>query len=204
MRKLTVMIALLAFAGCGTTTTSTSKGFQPIPSKEVDNAFKETPTTTTTTVAPRTVPAAAPTTLAPTTLPPTTIPSEDVFLYFLTADNKFKEVRKRRPLPILPIEVVNDLLKPLDPAQRTLVKNGLIQDVRVGKIATVVLNPSYTTITDDVEKLQLIGQVTLTLTRLRSISHVEYTLDGQIIEVPTLKGFLSDVGQIDYAEGVTK
>jgi Sporulation and spore germination len=203
MRKLTVMIALLAFAGCGTTSTSAPKGFQPIPSKEVDNAFKETPTTTTTIAPPRSVPTSAPTTLAPTTLPPTTIPSEDVFLYFLTADNKFKEARKRRPLPILPIEVVNDLLKPLDPAQKTLVRNGLIQDVRVGKITTVVLNPSYIAI-DEVEKLQLIGQVTLTLTKLRSISVVEYTVDGQVIEVPTSKGPLSDVGHVDYAEGVTK
>jgi Sporulation and spore germination len=204
MRRLVVMMALLAFAGCGTTTTSTSKGFQPIPSKEVDNAFKETPTTTTTVAPARPVATAPTTTVAPTTLPPTTtIPSEDVFLYFVTADGKFKEVQKRRPLPILPIEVVNELLKPPDATQKTYVKNGLVQEVRVGKITTVVLNPSYIAI-DDVEKLQFIGQVTLTLTKLRSLSQVEYTVDGQVIEVPTPKGLLVDVGQIDYAEGVTK
>jgi hypothetical protein len=65
------------------------------------------------------------------------------------------------------------------------------------------LNPSYNTL-EEVDRLQLIGQVTLTLTNLRSISQVEYTLDGQSIEVPTLKGLLTDVGQVDYAEGVTK
>ncbi len=78
-------VALLAFAGCGTTTTSDSKGFQPIASKEVDVAFRETPTTTTTVAPPDRLQQRSPTTLPPTTLPPTTVPSEDVFLYFITA-----------------------------------------------------------------------------------------------------------------------
>jgi hypothetical protein len=201
MRRLITVAALLVFVGCGTTTTT--KGFQPIDNKAVDAAFLETPTTTTTIAPVKPVSTLPTTTLPPTTLPPTTIPSENIFLYFITADSKFKEVRRQRPLPILPIEVVNELLKPPDTAQKTYVKNGLIQEVRVSKITTVVLNPSYAAL-DDVEKLQIIGQVTLTLTAMRSISLLQYTVDGQVIEVPTLKGFLSDVGQVDYAEGVTK
>lgn len=200
MRRLATATALLVFMGCGTTTTT--KGFQPIDNKAVDAAFLETPTTTTTIAPPRPAPTTVPTTLPPTTLPPTTIPSEDVFLYF-TADGKLKQVRKRRPLPIVPLEVVSDLFKPTDPTLKTSVTNGLVQSVKMGKITTVALNPSYSTAAEP-DKLLLIGQITLTLTMLRGIAQVQYTIDGAAIDVPTYTVLMPIVGQDDYAVGVVK
>jgi spore germination protein GerM len=200
MRRLAVSTVLLVFMGCGTTTST--KGFQPIDNKAVEAAFKETPTTTT--IPPvRPVTTQSTTTLPPTTLPPTTIPSEDVFLYFTTAGGKFKPVRKRRPQPIVPLEVVSDLFKPTDPTLSTSVTNGLVQGVKQGKVTTVALNPSYSAVPEP-NKLQLIGQITLTLTMLRGISQVEFTIDGEVIDVPTYTGLLPVVGEADYDVGVVK
>jgi Sporulation and spore germination len=201
MRRLAVTTVLLVFMGCGTDTTA--KGIQPIDNRAVDAAFLETPTTTTTVAPPRPPSTLPPTTLAPTTLAPTTVPSEDVFLYFITPDSKLKQVRKRRPVPIVPLEVIGDLFKPTDPTLKSFVTNGMVQSVTVGKVTTVVLNPSYSAV-GDADKPLLIGQITLTLTWLRSISQVQYTIDGQVVEVPTAAGPMSVVGQVDYADGVAK
>jgi Sporulation and spore germination len=201
MRRLATATALLVFMGCGTTTTT--KGFQPIDNKAINAAFLETPTTTTTIAPPRPAPTTVPTTLPPTTLPPTTIPSEDAFLYFVTAEGKLKQVRKRRPLPIVPLEVVSDLFKPTDPTLKTSVTNGLVQSVKMGKITTVALNPSYGTVAEP-DKLLLIGQITLTLTMLRGISQVQYMIEGGAIDVPTYTVLMPIVGQDDYAVGVVK
>ncbi len=202
MRRFVIMIALLAFAGCGTTTTSTGKGFQPIPSKEVDVAFRETPTTTTTVAPPRPVTTLPTTTLPPTTLPPTTVPSEDAFLYFITGDGKLKQVRRARPVPILPLEVTNDLAKP-EPGLKTNVSASMVQKVEVNKVTTVTLNPAYRQLAD-VEKVLLIAQLTWTLTRLRGISAVQFAIDGEVIEVPADTGLMSVVGQADYPDRVVK
>ena len=202
MRRFTVIIALLVFAGCGTTTTIGGKGFQPIPSKEVDVAFRETPTTTTTVAPPRPVPTLPTTTLPTTTLPPTTIPSEDVFLYFTTTDGKLKQVRRQRPVPILPLEVTNDLAKP-EPGLKTFVSASMVQKVDVNKVTTVTLNPAYRQMAD-VEKVLLIAQLTWTLTRLRGISAVQFSIDGEVIEVPADTGLMTVVGQADYPDRVVK
>jgi hypothetical protein len=201
VRRLGVTTVLLVFMGCGTTTST--KGFQPIDNKAIDAAFLETPTTTTTVPPPRPPSTVPTTTLPPTTLPPTTIPSEDVFLYFITADGKLKQVSKRRPVPIVPLEVISDLFKPADPTLKTFVTNGLVQSVTRGKVTTVVLNPSYNAAAEP-DKPLLIAQVTLTLTWLRGISQVQYTIDGQAIDVPTSAGPMSVVGQVDYADSVAK
>jgi hypothetical protein len=201
MRRFTVTVALLVFAGCGTATTSASKGFQPIPSKEVDVAFRETPTTTTT-IAPRPAPTTVPTTLPPTTLPPTTVPSEDVFVYFTTPEGKLKEFRKRRPVPILPLEITNDLVKP-ETGLKTFVTASMVQKVEVNKVTTVTLNPAYRQLAD-VEKVLLIAQLTWTLTRLRSISAVQFSIDGEVVEVPADTGLQTVVGQADYPDRVVK
>lgn len=201
MRRFTVVIALLVFAGCGATTTNGSKGFQPIPGKEVDVAFRETPTTTTTVAPPRPAPTTVPTTLPPTTLPPTTIPSEDAFLYFITGD-KLKQVRRQRPVPILPLEVTNDLGKP-EVGLKTLVSAGMVQKVEVNKVTTVTLNPAYRQLAD-VEKVLLTAQLTWTLTRLRGISAVQFSIDGEVIEVPADTGLMTVVGQADYPDRVVK
>jgi hypothetical protein len=202
VRRLAVITALLVFAGCGTTTTNTSKGFQPIPSKEVDAAFLETPTTTTTIAPPRSVPTTAPTTLPPTTLPPTTVPSEDAFLYFITSDAKLKQVRRRRSVPILPLEVTADLAKP-EPGLQTNVSASMVQKVEVSKVTTVTLNPAYRQLADP-EKVLLIAQLTWTLTHLRGISAVQFLIDGELIEVPADTGPMTVVGQADYPDRVVK
>jgi Sporulation and spore germination len=200
MRRLATATALLVFMGCGTTTTT--KGFQPIDNKAVDAAFLETPTTTTTIAPPKPAPTTVPTTLPPTTLPPTTVPSEDAFLYFVTTDGKLKQVRRQRPVPILPLEITADLAKP-EPGLKTLVTASTVQKVDVNKVTTVTLNPAYRQLTD-VEKLLLTAQLTWTLTRLRSISAVQFSIDGELIEVPTDTGLMTVVGQADYPDRVVK
>ena len=200
MRRLATATALLVFMGCGTTTTT--KGFQPIDNKAVDAAFLETPTTTTTIAPPRPAPTTVPTTLPPTTLPPTTVPSEDAFLYFITGDGKLKQVRQRRPVPILPLEVTSDLAKP-EPGLKTLVSASMVQKVEVNKVTTVTLNPAYRQLTD-VEKLLLTAQLTWTLTRLRGIAAVQFAIDGEVIEVPADTGLMTVVGQADYPDRVVK
>jgi Sporulation and spore germination len=200
MRRLAIATALLVFMGCGTTTTT--KGFQPIDNKAVDAAFLETPTTTTTIAPPKPAPTTAPTTLPPTTLPPTTIPSEDAFLYFVTAEGKLKPVRRQRPVPILPLEITADLAKP-EPGLKTLVSASTVQKVEVNKVTTVTLNPAYRQLTD-VDKVLLIAQLTWTLTRLRSIGAVQFSIDGEVIEVPADTGLMTVVGQADYPDRVVK
>jgi Sporulation and spore germination len=200
MRRLAAATALLLFMGCGTTTTT--KGFQPIDNKAVDAAFRETPTTTTTVAPPRPAPTTVPTTLPPTTLPPTTVPSEDTFLYFVTAEGKLKQVRRQRPVPILPLEVTSDLAKP-EAGLKTFVTASMVQKVEVNKVTSVTLNPAYRQLSD-VEKLLLTAQLTWTLTRLRSISAVQFLIDGETIEVPADTGIMTVVGQADYPDRVVK
>jgi Sporulation and spore germination len=200
MRRLATATALLVFMGCGTTTTT--KGFQPIDNKAVNAAFLETPTTTTTIPPPRSAQTTVPTTLPPTTLPPTTVPSEDAFLYFVTAEGKLKPVRRQRPVPILPLEVTSDLAKP-EPGLKTLVSASMVQKVEVNKVTTVTLNPAYRQLTD-VDKVLLIAQLTWTLTRLRSLSAVQFSIDGELIEVPADTGLMTVVGQTDYPDRVVK
>jgi Sporulation and spore germination len=200
MRRLATTAALLVFMGCGTNTTT--KGFQPIDNKAVDAAFLETPTTTTTVAPPRPVPTLPTTTLPPTTLPPTTVPSEDVFLYFITGDGRLKEVRRRRPVPILPLEVTIELGKP-EAGLSTLVAASTVQKIDVNKVTTVTLNPAYRQLAD-AQKVLLTAQLTWTLTRLRGISAVEFSIDGEIIEVPADTGIMTVVGQADYPDRVVK
>jgi Sporulation and spore germination len=200
MRRLAIATALLVFVGCGTTTTT--NGFQPIDNKAVDAAFLETPTTTTTIPSPRPASTTVPTTLPPTTLPPTTVPSEDAFLYFVTAEGKLKPVRRRRPEPILPLEVTSDLAKP-EAGLKTLVTASMVQKVEVNKVTTVTLNPAYRQLTD-VEKLLLTAQLTWTLTRLGGIGAVQFSIDGELIEVPADTGLMTVVGQADYPDRVVK
>jgi Sporulation and spore germination len=200
MRRLAIAAALLVFMGCGTTTTT--KGFQPIDNKAVNAAFLETPTTTTTIPPPRLAPTTVPTTLPPTTLPPTTIPSEDVFLYFTTEGGKLKPVRRQRPVPVLPLEVTNDLAKP-EAGLKTVVTASMVQKVEVNKVTTVTLNPAYRQLAD-VEKVLLTAQLTWTLTRLRSISALQFSIDGEVIEVPADTGLQTVVGQADYPDRVVK
>ena len=200
MRRLATATALLVFMGCGTTTTT--KGFQPIDNKAVDAAFLETPTTTTTIAPPRPAPTTVPTTLPPTTLPPTTVPSEDTFLYFVTAEDKLKPVRRQRPVPILPLEVTSDLAK-AEPGLKTLVSASMVQKVEVNKVTTVTLNPAYRQLPEG-DKVLLIAQLTWTLTRLRSISAVQFLIDGEVIEVPADTGMMTVVGQADYPDRVVR
>jgi hypothetical protein len=200
MRRLAAATALLLFMGCGTTTTT--KGFQPIDNKAVDAAFRETPTTTTTIPPPRPAPTTVPTTLPPTTLPPTTVPSEDTFLYFVTAEGKLKQVRRQRPVPILPLEVTTDLAKP-EAGLKTLVSASTVQKVEVNKVTTVTLNPAYRQLTDE-EKVLLTAQLTWTLTRLRGIAALQFSIDGELIEVPADTGLMTVVGQADYPDRVVK
>jgi hypothetical protein len=200
VRRLATTAALLVFIGCGTNTTTSR--FQPIDNKAVDAAFLETPTTTTTVAPPRPAATLPTTTLPPTTLPPTTVPSEDAFLYFITADGKLKQVARRRPVPILPLEVTNDLAKP-EPGLQTLVSAGMVQKVEVNKITTVTLNPAYRQLAD-AQKVLLTAQLTWTLTRLRGLSAVQFSIDGEVIEVPADTGIMTVVGQADYLDRVVK
>jgi hypothetical protein len=200
MRRLATVTALLVFVGCGTTTTT--KGFQPIDNKAVDAAFLETPTTTTTVAPPKPAPTTVPTTLPPTTLPPTTVPSQDALLYFVTAEGKLRPVRRRRPEPILPLEVTTDLAKP-EAGLKTFVTASMVQKVDVNKVTTVTLNPAYRQLTD-VEKLLLTAQLTWTLTRLGGIGAVQFSIDGELIEVPADTGIMTVVGQADYPDRVVK
>jgi Sporulation and spore germination len=200
MRRLATLAVLLVFVGCGTTTTT--KGFQPIDNKTVEAAFLETPTTTTTVAPPGPVSTLPPTTLPPTTLPPTTIPSEDVFLYFGTPEGKLKKVRRQRPVPVLALEVIADLTKP-ESGLKTWVATSTVQKVEINKVTTVTLIPAYRQLADP-EKVLLTAQLTWTLTSLRSISALQFSIDGEVIEVPADTGIMTVVGQADYPDRVVK
>ena len=203
MNRRAIVVVSLLLTGCGSATSTTTKGFQVLPDKEVEIAFKETPTTTTTIAPPRPAPTTIPTTVPATTTTPSTIPPEDVYLYFVTADGRLKLVRKQRPKPVVPLEVTNDLAKPTDASLKTLVTAGMVQKVEVNKTTTVTLNPAFRPLAD-VEKLLLIAQLTWTLTQLRGISQVQFVVDGEVIEVPADTGFAMVVGQSDYPDRVVK
>jgi Sporulation and spore germination len=105
-------------------------------------------------------------------------------------------------VPILPLEITADLAKP-EPGLKTFVSASTVQKVEVNKVTTVTLNPTYRQLSD-VEKLLLTAQLTWTLTRLRSISAVQFSIDGEVIEVPADTGLMTVVGQADYPDRVVK
>ena len=198
-----LVMTVLILTGCGRTAQQSS--FQPISNDEVKTAFLETPTTTTTTttVASRPAVPTAPTTIATTTTPPSTIATEEVSLFFIVADGSLHRVRTRRATPVVPTDVLRDLLRPTDSALKTLVTADLVQSLTLGKVVAVAVNPTFSA-RPLTEQLLIAAQITLTLTDLRGISSVQFTIDGEVIDVPSDVGVTSPVGQADFASHVGK
>lgn len=209
--RVATVIAIALLAGCG----SSPDRFHPIDQGAVAIKFQDPVTTTTSTTLPRpstttsaaTTTAATPTTPLPTTTPPTTVPSEDVFLYFVTADNvHLRVVKQRRALPIMPIDVLKDLqtaAKP-DPALHSLIAPGLVTDVKVDRAAEVTLAADFEARTPEEQKL-IGAQLTLTLTQLRGISLVRFVVDGEAVFIPMDSDRVDQYrGQSDYSALVVK
>jgi spore germination protein GerM len=199
------IVLVAALAGCGTAISQDS--FRPIDKNDVREQFREVTTTTTTAkvlIPPPSSSSTSSTTAVTTTVPvPSTIYTEDVFLYFVTADGlHLRKVRERRAVPIDPKDVLNDLLKPpADPGLKTQMTPGAVLGVTVGKTTQVALAP---TVTDHFSTDQnfLAAQITLTLTALRGISQVEFTMDGVVVAVPVPNidpGTATLVGESDYS-----
>lgn len=202
------IVLVAGLVGCGTAISQDS--FRPIDKNDVREQFREVTTTTTTAkalVPPSSTSTTSSTTAVTTTVPvPSTVYTEDVFLYFVTADGlHLRKVRERRALPIDPKDVLNDLLKvPADPGLKTQMTAGAVLSVTVGKTTQVALAP---TVADHFSTDQnfLAAQITLTLIELRGISQVEFTMDDLRVAVPVPNiepGTATLVGKSDYASVV--
>jgi Sporulation and spore germination len=181
----------LLLAACGTSTGSDR--FQQIEKADVAAAFKEVATTTTTTTPPRPSSSTTTTTVAPTTLPPTTaatttVPSENVVVYFVTADGRLKAVTQRRPLPVQPLDAITELQTPPAANLRTYIAAGLVVSINQTlydgvPYAAVHLQPSFLERPKN-EQVLIAAQLTLTLTQLRGIALAGIVVNGDLLQMP--------------------
>lgn len=210
-RRGALVAASLLLAGCG----NSPDRFHPIDQGAVAIKFQDPVTTTTSTTLPgpsTTAPIAttstvALTTVAATTTPPTTAPAEDVFLYFVAADNAHvRVVKERRTVPVQAGDVLKDLQTAPkgDTTLKTLITPGLVTDIKVDRSAEVTLAPDFAARTPEEQKL-IGAQLTLTLTSLRGISLVRFLVDDEPVMVP-MDSERVDLfrGQSDYSALVVK
>jgi spore germination protein GerM len=181
----------LLLGACGTS--SGSDRFQQIEKADVAAAFKEIATTTTTTTPPKPSSPTTTTTVAPTTLPATTavlttIPSENIVVYFVTADGRPKAVTQRRPVPVQPMDAIAELQTPPAANLRTYLGPGLV--VRIDQTsldgvpyAAVHLQPGFLDRPKN-EQVLIAAQLTLTLTQLRGIALVGLVINGDLLQMP--------------------
>ncbi len=210
-KRTAALVVSLLLAGCG----SSPDHFHAIDQGAVAIKFQDPVTTTTSTTLPRpstTASATTTTTVVPptvlvTTTPPTTAPSEDVFLYFVAADNAHvRIVKERRSVPVVPADVLRDLqtAPKTDTTLKTLITPGLVTDIKVDRSADVFLAADFATRTPEEQKL-IGAQLTLTLTQLRGVALVRFLVDDEPVVVP-MESDRVDLfrGQSDYSALVVK
>ncbi len=164
-----------------------------------------TTTPTATTVPPTASAPAGSMSTAPTT---TTIPTELVELYFVAGD-VLEPVSQQLTQGAGPSRVI-EVLESGPPSGdagvglTTVLPAGLtrlVLDPGTG-VATVDLVGELFESIEAVDQRKAIAQIVLTLTRLRGIGQVRFTLDGEDLPVPKLGNVLSDPGEpvarIDY------
>jgi spore germination protein GerM len=177
-RTTALLLSIAVVSGCGSLSNDT---YRVIDGNQVEKAFAETTTTrapifkTTSTTSPP----------APVTTTTTTIPSETVVLYFVTADNKLRAVKRQRPVGYSREAVVNDLRSGPGATEgaglRTLVPEATITKVDFATVPpTVELTPLVLAVPID-QRALIVGQIAATLTRLPGVGQVRF-------EVPSIDG----------------
>ncbi len=164
------------------------------PRRKCRSGLAETSTTTTTTTT--TLPQAPETTTAPSTTTP--IRLDPVEIYFLTRGRLQPVVRE---LPTgFSADQVADILEegpPPDLALDTLVEDGLIVSSSESRgVLTVELDAETFAEIPSTQQTEAIAQIVLTMvSSLRRVGLVNFTIDGEPIEVKTGDSLLSEVGE---------
>jgi Sporulation and spore germination len=177
-RSAAVLLALTIASGCSSLSNDT---YSAIDDGQVQKAFAET----TTTRAPIFKTTSTTTPPAPTTTTTTTIPTEAVVLYFVTADNKLRAVKRQRPLGYSREGIVNDLRTGPGAAEgaglRTVVPEATITKVDFATVPPTV-ELTILVLAAPIDQQALIaGQIAATLTRLPGVGQVRFV-------VPSLPG----------------
>lgn len=186
---LAMTLAMGAVA-CGV---PTEDGFQPVASRDIPFGLQDTTTTTTTTT---TIPPSTTSTTQPvSTTSSTTIPAELVNLYFVLGST-IQPVTRELPRPVTNVQVLEQLQEgPSRSEQRDGIRSSLPAELIgaltvAGGTATIDLSPELFELTGTEQQL-VFAQLVLTLTDLRGIGRVAFTVEGQPIDVQLADGTLA-------------
>ncbi|MCU1364667.1 MAG: hypothetical protein JWL72_1964 [Ilumatobacteraceae bacterium] len=206
-RVATLLAALVLLAvACGA---PKSGGFSAIPLGNLPDgltATTSTTTTTTTTTLPTTTSStieliATTTTVEP--IPTTTNPTEQVTLYFV-ADSGTQLVSAPRPVLSPPevLRVLGELKAGPDPGTGGGLRTAIPSNATLTKsdfrgVLTIDLNPDFfTSMPSPADERLAVAQIVLTLTGMRGISQVRFTMNDEPITVPLGTGEPSTLGQV--------
>jgi len=208
-RILAIMLALAVIAvACGA---PKSGNFSAIPLGNLPDGLtattSTTSTTTTTSVPETTSTVESVVTTTALAAPTTTNPTEAVTLYFV-ADAGTQLVPTRRFLasPAQPYPVLNALkegpVPVVDSGLRTAIPPGAVFQKRDYRgVFTVDLSPTFfTSMADPADEQLAVAQIVLTLTGLRGISQVRFTINDEPINVLLGDGQPSALGQVLVAD----
>jgi hypothetical protein len=192
---------LVAVASCGM---PEDRAFEPVAGDDIPYGLLETTTSTstTTTSTTSTTILRPTTTLAPTTT--TTDPVEQVSVYFVLG-SRLTPVARMLPKPVTPTEAMIELQ--LGPTRedrpigvRSSVQPDMIGEVQVqGGTAFVNLAGTFLNLSQP-EQILAFGQIVGTLTDLRGIGRVAFTIDGRPVDAQRGDGSLApeSVSRDDY------
>ncbi len=135
------------------------------------------------------------------------MPSEEVVVYFVTADGRLQPQPIRRPIPVDPLAALNEMQSTRGQAGlRTFISPGLILKLTAERLDSaayvgVHLDPSFLG-REPLDRLAAAAQITMTLTGLRGIGNIGLVVDNELIEslVPGLTlGSAPLVSHADYS-----
>lgn len=190
---------VIVAASCGVQTGSGS--FERIDDEDVPNRLADPTTTSTTTTSTTTIPIDPP---APTTEPPDTADAQfdPVKIFFVLGDRLTSQpVRVPASSTVSElIDVVTLLLEsgPTGESARLFdnrVAPGLLDDFSLeGGVLTVDLDKStFEQVRSTREQREAIAQIVLTfLSSLTGVGNVQFTMDGDVLTVPTGSGISTD------------
>lgn len=208
-RRMVLVLAALAAltvaaAACGA---PKSSGFSPIALGNIPDGL--TGTTTTTTTPPTTSTIELIETTTTIEQPTTTTPNAAVTLYFITGQQlaSQQQYTSSSPEALVVLGLLGD--GPENPVggQRTAIpKDSTFRISDFRGVLTVELPPDFfdrVGASDPGDERLAVGQIVLTLTNLRGVSQVRFTVNNEPIGVPMGNGETSDSGGVlvkeDYA-----
>lgn len=186
-------------SACGVPTGDAS--FEEIPTEEIPFDLDATSTSTSTSTTSTTIPLVPVTTNFDTT---TTVPVEEVFIYFLSR-SRLRPVPYALPRGFGPDELLVRLeLGPQGDAGvglDSLIEPGLINSTEIADAQiTVDLDPDVFSRITAADQREAIAQIVLTLSNLRGVGPVRFTIGGEPTRVTKGNGLLSGDGETVSAD----